>query len=416
MKRLKCNLASLCTLSAILFSSFNSFAQDTAGKTIIAKGTVVASSSIDSERKLKRRSPVYKIDTVMTGENSRAQFKMMDGGLLALQANTQLKIATYKYDPETDEGSAVMELISGGIRTVSGKIKNKNGSYKLNTPVGSIGIRGTHFEVEIVEGDVFLAVWDGAIDITTDTGIETSVFSLGDNEGFSFARIDTSGDVEGLVSPPQVFEDGHSNSVNRKQSPAAVGTENTEQENAEVEVEQTESLESNNLAQPQVASTSNEEADDNLASVAEIELAELPEKVAAIEIITEAVNPIADRVGTAVFDQLSISSSTDNILESSMVMDINFDNNTVDNGELVIKDEGGEWHAAFNGTIKEASLDIGVNFASYNDIEAEGGISGQFDSAVSVLGQIELSQIETETAGEIETISAQYRLGESLEQ
>ncbi|WP_157964805.1 FecR family protein [Algibacillus agarilyticus] len=228
-------------------------ALEAAGKTILARGDVKANND-DKTRKLKRRSPIYDVDTVITGANSRAQLRMSDGGMLALQENTHLEISKYEYDAEKNKGSAVMNLISGGIRTVTGKLKSENGDYKLETPVGSIGIRGTHYEIEIINGELFIAVWDGAIDISVEVGGSEQQVSLGDNEDFAYAKIDESGEVTELLEPPENFNEGHSSAHN--------DNENDEEDEGSEEEEQTadtESAENENDSEQSESQTANTE-------------------------------------------------------------------------------------------------------------------------------------------------------------
>ena len=101
---------------------------------------------------------------------------MSDGGLIALKENSELNIANYEFNSTTQQGSASIELIKGGLRSISGVIKKNGGAYSVKTPVGSIGIRGTHFELQLIDGDMYVAVWDGAIDLTLE---DQSVVSLG---------------------------------------------------------------------------------------------------------------------------------------------------------------------------------------------------------------------------------------------
>ena len=186
------------------------FALSPAGKTMIAKGNVQAYENQSDVRKLKRRAPIYGVDTVATDANSKAQFRMNDGTLLALKESSKLLISEYKYNEQQGGGSAVMELVEGGLRSVTGAIKSNNGKYELKTPVGSIGIRGTHYEVEIVSGEVFIAVWDGAIDVNVEVGGTDQVVSFGEGEDFSYASINEEGEVTELLEPPANFNSGHS--------------------------------------------------------------------------------------------------------------------------------------------------------------------------------------------------------------
>ena len=155
-------------------------ANEVAGKTIIARGNVHATETATAtDRKLKRRSPIFDVDIVKTDVKSKAQLRMVDGGMISLKENSELVIAKYDYNAKEQKGSVAMELIKGGLRSVTGAIKAEKGNYQLTTPVGSIGIRGTHYEIEIVGGLLFIAVWDGAIDVSVEIGGQEQNVSLG---------------------------------------------------------------------------------------------------------------------------------------------------------------------------------------------------------------------------------------------
>ncbi|MDC2889457.1 FecR family protein [Psychrosphaera algicola] len=195
-------IRSVLLLSGLMFIS-NGQAQTAAGKTLVTRGAVSAISSSGADtRKLKRRSPIYSSDVVSTGANAKAQLRMTDGGMIALKENSELLISDYKFSDDNGRGSVVMELVKGGLRSVTGSIKAESGDYKLKTPVGSIGIRGTHYEVEIVGGTIWVAVWDGAVDLDITSGDQSgSTLSLGQNEGYSYASIDPQGKVTTFIEP-----------------------------------------------------------------------------------------------------------------------------------------------------------------------------------------------------------------------
>jgi hypothetical protein len=200
-------LAGLILLPNLVDSAF---ANEVAGKTMVARGKVQAQQeTADNSRKLKRRSPIYSNEIVTTGPDSKAQLRMTDGGMIALKQNSQLQISDYEFSSDNGRGSVVMELVKGGLRSVTGAIKAESGDYKLKTPVGSIGIRGTHYEVELVGDTIWVAVWDGAVDLDITSGESAgSTLSLGDGEGYSYASIDATGKVTTYVEPPETFESG----------------------------------------------------------------------------------------------------------------------------------------------------------------------------------------------------------------
>ena len=352
-------------LTTLLCVSFDSQANTTAaGKTILARGAVVATDATsEQQRSLKRRDNVYGVDKITTGEKSKAQFSMSDGGLIALKENSVLNIANYEFDAATQQGSASIELIKGGLRSISGVIKKNGGSYNVKTPVGSIGIRGTHFELQLVNGDMYVAVWDGAIDLTLQ---DNSILSLGSNEAFSFAQVTSVGDVIKTTQAPAIFT----------QSIASINS------NDESEAEQNQIAENS-------ASENNEDADTLLADVYAEQQFQAVSNAALID-------QIAQRQGIYNYQATSfdVSSSLGEVSDFSMSMSVDFDNGTVPDGEISFNDAGGNWYAAYSGFIDLTKLDLAVTFASHNNNKAVGEIDAIFLNDIdTITGDFNLNEI-----------------------
>lgn len=91
-------------------------------------------------------------ETVVTGANASAQLKMIDGGILALRPDTQLKMDAYVFKGREDGSEkANISLVKGGLRAISGLIgKTNKQNYAITTPTATIGIRGTDHEPVVV--------------------------------------------------------------------------------------------------------------------------------------------------------------------------------------------------------------------------------------------------------------------------
>lgn len=360
---------------AILLSMFlpdSANAQSAAGKTIMARGDVSANNA-EQQRKLRRRAPVFIVDNVVTGNDSATQLRMIDGGLLSMQADSELAIARYEFDQNSNAGNVEMSLLKGGLRTITGALESTPESYTLSTPIASIGVRGTHYEAELFEGDLYLAGWEGTIVIQVDKSSNT--FSLGPNERYRFAIVRANGDVEFLVNAPAQFTEGHSNII------IAGSSENTEDE-------ESVALSTSNVAQVNNEPPSSLSADvlgetfiDNDQLTARL----LPEEEGVV------------RSGSAVFNRLTnvdFSSSNGPITDINMAITVNFDTASIPTGNLSFNDAQGEWFAAFNGLINSNSLDLNINFAAYDNRLASGSIDGLFiDNATSILGNVSLFEI-----------------------
>jgi hypothetical protein len=93
-------------------------------------------------------------DAIVTGRDGEIHVRMDDNALIAMRANTFLRIEAYKAEGGADD-SAVFRLLRGSFRSVTGWIgKNNPKNYAVRTTTATIGIRGTDHEVMVVgEGE-----------------------------------------------------------------------------------------------------------------------------------------------------------------------------------------------------------------------------------------------------------------------
>jgi hypothetical protein len=121
-------------------------------------GTAYALSISGEKRDLEKGSPVHVGDTVVS-ETARVQLRFTDGGFVSLAPNSEFRVNAYSYSGKPDGSERVaMELMKGGLRTISGLIgKAIQSAYEMKTTVATIGIRGTEYTVvygESVSGTV----------------------------------------------------------------------------------------------------------------------------------------------------------------------------------------------------------------------------------------------------------------------
>ena len=363
------------SVTILTFSVVSVSAQvdQSAGKTIMARGDVNASNQDSGQRALVRRSPVYMVDNVTTGQLSATQLRMIDGGLLSLQETTELAIVDYEFDAESQQGSVNMSLLKGGLRTVTGALQSDQNNYRLKTPIASIGVRGTHYEAELFEGDLYLAGWEGTIDISVDA--TNYSFSLGPKEDFRFAIVRSDGSVEFLLAAPFIFTDGHSNDLI---ADATLG----ELPNTFSLVSARQGISTFFAFEPVFAEdTYGETFIDNDRLVSRI----LPDPQGIM------------RTGSATYSQLTNSdfiSTAGAVSDLNVSITVNFTTSSIPSGNLSFNDANGEWFAVFNGLIDANQLDLNVNFASHNNNLADGFIDALLiDNATSILGNVSLFEI-----------------------
>jgi hypothetical protein len=144
------------------------------GQVIWAKGTVEAFADDGQMRTLSRRSPIYAHDTIKTEADGTGELAFTDSSLLTLRTDSELKLDEYHYQEGAKDGSSksVMSLVKGGFRTITGKIPKENpDGYSVNTPVATIGVRGTDYSAFYSQATGLIAKIDtGRIIVRNDSG------------------------------------------------------------------------------------------------------------------------------------------------------------------------------------------------------------------------------------------------------
>ena len=87
--------------------------------------------------------PVYKTDIVQTGANSTCGIAFPDGTALDLVNNTRMALNEYNYEANSASNGALFSLVEGTFAFVAGQVAHTGEGMKINTPVATMGIRGT---------------------------------------------------------------------------------------------------------------------------------------------------------------------------------------------------------------------------------------------------------------------------------
>jgi hypothetical protein len=136
-------------------------------------GKVVAINQAGISRDLSVSSHIDVQDTIVTGNASEVLIKTDDNGIVFLEENSTLKVESFSAKGN-EKDNFVINLLKGAFRGVTGFVgKRYPKHYRLYTPTATIGIRGTDYQVEIVEGvydtdkkfGVFVKVESGKISL-----------------------------------------------------------------------------------------------------------------------------------------------------------------------------------------------------------------------------------------------------------
>lgn len=214
----------LLTLLFIVNLSVKAKGKKTVGRVLLAKGKVVALRTT-KKIPLKRRSNLFIKDVINVSAGSTAQLRMIDHAIISLTEKSRLRIDQYRFNNNRSTDSAIMTLLAGGFRTITGVIGKANKkAYRMKTPLATLGIRGTNYGVVIKGSDNYFAIWSGTINVKSSVSGSTCDMSLGTNQPYRYLKIDQQGNCIPLEEQPDVFA-GHS--INPKQSASTGSSGNT---------------------------------------------------------------------------------------------------------------------------------------------------------------------------------------------
>ena len=139
-------------------------------------------------------TPIFQDDVINSADNSRVQILLKDQTAINLGANASLTIDAFVYSDEAE--NVAVKVSKGAFKFISGKVATKNPEkVTVETPVATIGVRGTEFVGVINPQDSRIALLDGKIEVANDLGAQ-----LVEVPGFGVS-IDTAG----VISPPVKF-------------------------------------------------------------------------------------------------------------------------------------------------------------------------------------------------------------------
>ncbi len=131
-----------------LFCANANAAPDAIGQVVWVKGVAHAISSPDNkDRTLQRRDAIFVHDSITTDSTSSSEIVFTDGGRITVAPGSKMKVDDYKFNKTSAaDNKSVMSVAEGGFRAVTGAISKTNPQgYQVNTPVATIGVRGTDY-------------------------------------------------------------------------------------------------------------------------------------------------------------------------------------------------------------------------------------------------------------------------------
>jgi hypothetical protein len=136
------------------FASLTVHAQEAAGPigyVMTVKGEATVSNTGKSVQAVVG-TPVLVGSELKTGPAGSMGVTLKDNTVMSFGPNTQLTVDEFLFTPAQGELKLSTKITRGTMNFISGVIaKLKPEAVSVNTPTGTIGVRGTHFLVKVDE-------------------------------------------------------------------------------------------------------------------------------------------------------------------------------------------------------------------------------------------------------------------------
>jgi hypothetical protein len=149
MKKLLACMAAICIFAPLL--------ADGSEMPVGSIKTVQGSASIIRNRTpidTKAGTRIFRNDSLKTGSGGSLAMVFRDDTLLSIGPDSEVAINEFLFSPAEGKLSFVMRMLRGTAACMTGIIgKLSPESFRFETPVANIGIRGTSFAVKVEDPD-----------------------------------------------------------------------------------------------------------------------------------------------------------------------------------------------------------------------------------------------------------------------
>jgi hypothetical protein len=111
--------AKIILLLIVFIFPLSAIAAEKIGMVLAIRGYVYAQSKSLVQRRLRRLSPIFLQDTIITKNNGWAQIRLLDGGLITINSGTAFLIEKFRYGKKAKNNQFAGKLIRGTLVNLS---------------------------------------------------------------------------------------------------------------------------------------------------------------------------------------------------------------------------------------------------------------------------------------------------------
>jgi len=132
----------------------------------------------DQTRVMVLRNPVFRNERLTTGSEKETllHLRLLDNSVLTLGPSSEIVLDDFAIDPKSGTVEVQVKISRGLLRFVGGKHVNEGVRYRVKTPVATIGVRGTSFNLRVDEdGGTTVQLSEGELSLKNEDGDEVFI-------------------------------------------------------------------------------------------------------------------------------------------------------------------------------------------------------------------------------------------------
>ena len=175
----------------------DAWAAESIGVTAAVTNKVTGTLESDA-RTLNVGSGIFQDDTIDTWKESTTQLMFLDETTLTMGPDSSMFLDTFVFDPDANTGEMLLSTTKGAFRFITGSVDPA--SYLIETPIATMGVRGTIIEWRVTENVVLLKLVHSAADNCNSDGQcvaldRPGTYVITDGSEFSGIQGDDSGTI-----------------------------------------------------------------------------------------------------------------------------------------------------------------------------------------------------------------------------
>ena len=141
------------------------------GTTVVVVRTVTGTLETQV-RRLVIHDNVAQNELIATAPDAASEIQFIDGTKLSLGPRAHVVLDKFVYDPNPSKGKFFLRVSEGVFRFATGHMAHQ--SYQIMTPNGTLGVRGTEFNLVVFRDRTIVQILEGTVFGTSSDGIPRS--------------------------------------------------------------------------------------------------------------------------------------------------------------------------------------------------------------------------------------------------